>query len=286
MRTARRCLAILLLAGALAAGQTPVATSVRADGPTLAAAHHGSAQRYGRDRKQHYYAWIPPNPATRMAVVTVHGGSWVNGDTRRMDVYNRRFYTLGIPSFSVDYRPAGRAPWPRQRTDLAVALDSIRSRAAAYRIDPERIAVVGSSAGGHLVLSVASTEGRALTCAAVAYSPPTSMALVRRQARKGPLQRSLYRSSRVLAPTRSLARSASLPVTPSASDAPALLFAGQREWLTSANSTGYVAAYRRRHVDLDVRAVVLAGQKQHGGGYATRDRDVWTRTMTFLRAHC
>ena len=133
---------------------------------------------------------------------------------------------------------------------------------------------------------IRATIAAALTCAGVAYSPPTSMALIRSQSRKGRMQRSLYRSSRVLAPTRSQARSASLPVTPSASDAPALLFAGQKEWLSAANSTGYAAAYRRRHVHLDVRAVVLQGERKHGGGYATRDRDVWTRTMAFLRTHC
>ena len=75
-------------------------------------------------------------------------------------------------------------------------------------------------------------------------------------------------------------------MTPGPSDAPALLFAGQREWLASANSTGYVAAYRRHHVRLDVRAVVLEGERRHGGGYATTDRDVWTRTMNFVHAHC
>lgn len=286
MAAARRCLATLLLACVIAASQMPVAPQVHADDVPPGSAHHGAALRYGGDAKQQYYAWIPPNPSTRTAIVTVHGGSWVHGDTTRMDVYNERFYALGIPSFSVDYRPAGRAPWPGQRDDVAAALRSIRTHAAQYRIDPDRIALVGSSAGGHLVLSVASTEGQSLTCAVVAYSPPTSMSLIRTQAGKGRMQRSLYRFARVLAPTRAKARAATLPVTPGPTDAPALLFAGQKEWLTSANSTDYVAAYRHRHVHLDVRAVVLEGVSRHGSGYAVQDRDVWTRTMTFVRTHC
>ena len=282
--SARRCLAVGLLAGLIATAQAPLAPRVQADGVPLSSAHHGTGVRYGSDPKQHYYAWIPPGASTRMAIVTVHGGSWVRGDTTRMDVYNKRFYTLGIPSFSVDYRPAGQRPWPAQRDDVAAAVRDIQRQAAHYRIDPNRIAIVGSSAGGHLVLSVASTQGRAVTCAAVAYSAPTSMSLIRKQAGKGRLQRSLARSARVLAPTRAKSRSASLPATPSSADAPALLFAGQKEWLTSANSTDYVAAYR--HVHLDVRAIVLKGNAHHGSGYAATDRGVWTSTMTFVRKHC
>lgn len=280
-RRARAFLAVLALVGTVGTLAAPAARA----GDTAARRTPTSPQLYyGGRATQTYDAWIPPVPSTRMAVVTVHGGSWVRGSTAGMAVFNRRLYALGIPSFSVDYRRADEAEWPAQNLDVVRALADIRSRAASYGIDPHRIALIGSSAGGHISLSVASIQGRAATCAVVAYSPPTSIRLVQSQAAKGYREEQLARRATQLAPTRAQARSATLPATPSRTDAPALLFAGTQEWVLPRNSQRYVAAYR--HVHLDVRLVLRRGDGRHANAYAASTPSVWTSTLSFIRTHC
>ena len=261
------------LAGSAQAGTAATATGA----PT------GSMLFYGNRAKQNYDAWIPPQPSTRMAVVTIHGGSWVHGSTAGMAVFNRRLYALGIPSFSIDYRPADEAAWPAQNQDVMLALADIRRNAAQWGIDPARIALIGSSAGGHLALSVASIQGRAATCV-VAYSPPTSIALVEHQAGLGYRQADLARHAAQLAPSKAKMRAATLPITPSRSDAPALLFAGQQEWVTPQHARRYAAAYR--NVPLDVRTVIRHGEGRHAGGYADVEPGVWQSTLAFIDKHC
>jgi acetyl esterase/lipase len=52
---------------------------------------------------------------------------------------------------SVNYRLSGEATWPAQIHDCKAAIRWVRANADKYGIDPERIGVWGSSAGGHLV---------------------------------------------------------------------------------------------------------------------------------------
>ncbi|MEC3982858.1 alpha/beta hydrolase, partial [Amycolatopsis sp. H20-H5] len=59
---------------------------------------------------------------------------------------NARGYVVA----SLDYRLAPAAPWPAQLTDAKCAVRFLRAHAAALRIDPARIGVWGSSAGGQL----------------------------------------------------------------------------------------------------------------------------------------
>ncbi len=63
--------------------------------------------------------------------------------------------SLGVAGFIVDYRHRGRGyghPAPLQ--DAQQAIRTVRARADDYRIDPERIGIVGFSAGGHLASTV------------------------------------------------------------------------------------------------------------------------------------
>lgn len=60
--------------------------------------------------------------------------------------------------FSVGYRLTDGTAWPGQIHDCKAAIRWIRANAKMYGVDPEKIAVWGSSAGGHLV-SMLGTSG-------------------------------------------------------------------------------------------------------------------------------
>ena len=90
------------------------------------------------------------------AMIYVHGGRWRAGERTgrdRLDVYE--WAREGFFSMTIDYRlvPASPAPAPYQ--DLLCAIRWVHEHAAEYGIDPERVYLIGNSAGGHLVSLVA-----------------------------------------------------------------------------------------------------------------------------------
>ena len=95
--------------------------------------------------------------ASRPAILAIHGGAWRGGDKAWGEQIAREFCAYGYVVFSVNYRLAGRpgGTWPAQIEDVQKALRHVRANAARYRIDPERIAALGMSAGGHLATMVA-----------------------------------------------------------------------------------------------------------------------------------
>ena len=86
-------------------------------------------------------------------VVYVHGGGWRSGDKagafERGD--SRMFFALGFAVASINYRLAPQFHFPAQVQDCKLAVRYLRSNADAFGIDPDRIGLWGSSAGGHLV---------------------------------------------------------------------------------------------------------------------------------------
>ena len=60
----------------------------------------------------------------------------------------------------MDYRLTPRFRWPAQIHDIKCAIRYLRAHAAEYRIDPDRFAVLGDSAGGHLALMAGLTDAK------------------------------------------------------------------------------------------------------------------------------
>jgi acetyl esterase/lipase len=67
---------------------------------------------------------------------------------------------LGWVTANVTYRLVPEAPWPAALEDVKCAIRWMRANAAELGLDPERIAVCGGSAGGHLAAMAALTPGR------------------------------------------------------------------------------------------------------------------------------
>lgn len=87
------------------------------------------------------------------AVIIAPGGGYVRQSAAREGYqYANWLSTLGITSFVLNYRMQEFGhPAPLQ--DVLRAVRLVRSRAAEFGIDPARIGVMGSSAGGHLAAS-------------------------------------------------------------------------------------------------------------------------------------
>ena len=94
-------------------------------------------------------------PVARAAVVSVHGGSWRQGD--KSNLYWRSvcqwLASEGFVAVSVNYRLAPENPYPAAIDDVRQAVSWLREDAqvARFEIDPARIGAFGGSAGGNLV---------------------------------------------------------------------------------------------------------------------------------------
>ena len=101
--------------------------------------------------------WVPPGATGRLpTVVLVHGGYWGPGYDRSLeDAVAADLAGRGRLVWNIDYRAADE-PWPATLTDVAAAYDHVVDSRLRDRIDDQRIAVVGHSAGGHLALWLAS----------------------------------------------------------------------------------------------------------------------------------
>jgi acetyl esterase/lipase len=140
--------------------------------------------------------------AAKPAVVWIHGGGWAGGNPRMgvavlgtSDQVLSNLAARGYVTAGVSYRLSGEAPFPAAMQDVKAAIRFLRANAAKYHIDPQRIAVWGESAGGHLAAlagtscGVAALEGQGgnagqSSCvqAAIDFYGPTNFAKLDAQA--------------------------------------------------------------------------------------------------------
>jgi acetyl esterase len=121
-------------------------------------------------------ASIPDGAGPFAAAIIVHGGGWVRGD-RRTDVAPlfKPLEDAGIAWFSIDYRlQADPMRFGVAVNDVEAAVRFVKEHAQEYRVDPERIALIGESAGGHLA-AMAALNGRVTVKAVVAMYAPTDL---------------------------------------------------------------------------------------------------------------
>jgi acetyl esterase/lipase len=82
-------------------------------------------------------------------IVWIHGGAWLAGNKDRPN--GTALLKEGFALASINYRLSKEAIFPAQIEDCKAAIRFLRAKAGEYGVDPARIGVFGSSAGGHLV---------------------------------------------------------------------------------------------------------------------------------------
>ena len=93
-------------------------------------------------------------------ILFIHGGGWSKGKREDYLPYLIAFAEKGYVTATASYRLSRTAPFPAAVEDVKCAVRWLRSHACSYHIDPERIALAGGSAGGHLVLMAAYTPDK------------------------------------------------------------------------------------------------------------------------------
>jgi acetyl esterase/lipase len=89
----------------------------------------------------------------RPLVIYIHGGGFVQGDKSTGQRQATSLTAAGYVVASIDYRLAPAEPFPAGPMDVLIAVRYFRAHAERWNIDPNRIALFGTSAGGTLALS-------------------------------------------------------------------------------------------------------------------------------------
>ena len=118
------------------------------------------------DRKQKADLYFPrevPQGGRLPAVIIIHGGGFNDGDKDRRREINIGSHLArnGYVGMSIDYqlwsKGIQKPTWPRSLQDAKTAVRWLRENADRLGIDPERIGVIGGSAGGNLAAMLAVT---------------------------------------------------------------------------------------------------------------------------------
>jgi acetyl esterase/lipase len=100
---------------------------------------------------------LPASGSQHPMMIAIHGGGWQNGARERYHEWGHLLARHGYALFSISYRLSkpGRKAYPEAVHDCRAAVQFIRSQAGRFNVDPQRIALIGDSAGGHLASMVA-----------------------------------------------------------------------------------------------------------------------------------
>ncbi len=140
-------------------------------------------------------AHIPEGKGPFPAAIIVHGGGWVRGD-RRTDVQPlfQPLERAGFVWFSISYRLVNNSSGLASMLFLGQAVDDVKkaiahvkTNSAEYKIDPDRIALIGESAGAQLAsLAALKPDPSGSVKAVVAFYSPSDLEMLARTSKQIP----------------------------------------------------------------------------------------------------
>jgi arylformamidase len=127
-----------------------LAYAERVEGLGLATPPPGIELSYGPDRAQKIDVYAPAGAEGLPVLIFFHGGAWVSGHRGWLRFMAPAVTSLPAVFVAVGYRLAPRCRWPAAYDDVCAAISFVRQGARSFGGNPERVAVGGHSAGGHL----------------------------------------------------------------------------------------------------------------------------------------
>ena len=112
---------------------------------------------YGPSTRQQVDVYEPADAVEELPLVLyIHGGGWSFGDRKNVQAKPAHFLSKDFYFASAGYRVLPDAPVEEQAADIGAALQALRGQAFSIGFDPDRIVLMGHSAGAHLAALVAS----------------------------------------------------------------------------------------------------------------------------------
>lgn len=132
---------------------------------------------YGLETLQFGELHLPTSEEAHPVVILIHGGFWRNPYTYTlMTSMAEDLAQRGIAAWNIEYRRVGDkgGGWPGTLLDVALAADYLRTIAARYNLDLNRVVTIGHSAGGQLALWLAARRKIAQDSPLVVANAPDS----------------------------------------------------------------------------------------------------------------
>lgn len=133
-------------------GGTPIATEGITAYKDVAYASTSAAQKLD--------LYVPQGQGPFPLVIDIHGGAFKAGDKTMLSGNNANpLLAAGYAVATINYRLTGEAIFPAQINDAKAAVRFLRAKAQDYKLDPQRFAVWGQSAGGNIAMLVGTSAG-------------------------------------------------------------------------------------------------------------------------------
>lgn len=100
----------------------------------------------------------PPGEGPFPTILMIHGGAWMSGTKLQVRWHAISAVKKGFTVVAINYRHAPKYKWPCQIVDCRKALSWMKANSKKHKIDTEKIATWGYSAGGHLAMFLATTS--------------------------------------------------------------------------------------------------------------------------------
>jgi alpha-L-fucosidase 2 len=118
---------------------------------------------------------VPEGLGPHAVVILVHGAGWENGDKETyIQPWFEALTRAGFAWCSINYRLAPQFQFPAAVEDVEAAVRFVRANAVKYRLDDSKIALMGESAGGHLV-AMAGGRGKVKVKGVVDFYGPANL---------------------------------------------------------------------------------------------------------------
>jgi acetyl esterase len=121
-------------------------------------------------------AYAQRRGSRRPAVIVIHGGGWGSGSRIAfVGQFLEMLTRAGYNWFSIDYRLGGIEKYRDSVDDVRAAIAFIRCHAKEFRIDPDRIALLGEDSGAYLASALAAENPAGLKATVLIggiYNPP------------------------------------------------------------------------------------------------------------------
>ena len=144
--------------------------------PMMAATRHDLPYGEAGGEKLLLDVHIPAGDGRFPVLILIHGGGWSSGDKENDIVPVLAAATTNYTWFTINYRFAPANRWPACYQDLETAIHWVKAHAVEFKGDPEKIALIGYSAGGQLAMlagTIADTNTRVQ--AVVGLAPPVNL---------------------------------------------------------------------------------------------------------------
>jgi acetyl esterase/lipase len=113
---------------------------------------------YGQDSLMFGDLRLPRGEGPHPVVIVIHGGCWrAENDLNHISHLSEALRGIGVATWTLEYRRVGNpgGGWPGTFRDIIAGANHLLGLGEQYRLDLDRVTLLGHSAGGHLALWLA-----------------------------------------------------------------------------------------------------------------------------------